>query len=157
MLEWFSAALASANAAKDLTQSIVTLRDEDLIRSRVFDLTNKLMDLQGSLMQAQLEQMGQLEKIKALEAQLAKADESARYERHQFSSGCFAYQLKPAHRDEGAIFYICSHCHEQHGKQITLHEYTDSEISNLSCPGCKSTIRMRPDAPYQEAPNPYVF
>ena len=67
MFEWFSSAVASANAAKEITQSLLTLRDEELVRSRVFDLTNNLMELQQQLMNAQVEQMGLVQRITQVE------------------------------------------------------------------------------------------
>src|SRR5574343_602451 len=101
MIDWFSAAVASANAAKDISKSLMTLRDEEMIRSRVFELTSNLMELQQHLMQAQVEQMGLIEKItdldKTNEALRKQADLENRYVLHPFPSGAFAYTLKPEH------------------------------------------------------------
>jgi len=94
MFEWFSTAVASANAAKEISKSLITLRDEEMIRSRVFDLTNSLMELQQQMMQAQVEQMELVRRVAELEQALQAAAQSSdvrqRYELHKFPNGSFA-------------------------------------------------------------------
>ncbi|WP_147459019.1 hypothetical protein [Pseudomonas sp. AOB-7] len=161
MLDWVAGAVESTKAAFGITKAMVTLRDEGMVQERVFELNGVLAGLQQQLLQGQTEQMELLEELQAAKQALRELQEANRqnekYERHQFPSGDFAYQLKEEHRGEGALFFICSHCHEHNGKQITLHEYTDSDVSHLKCPSCRATIRKRPDAPYVAAPNPYVY
>lgn len=157
MLDWVAGVIASTNAATDITKSLLDVKTDAAVNAKAVELTGVLLQLQQQLMSAQVEQMALMERVRTLQAELVKADDSARYQRHQFPSGDFAYQLKEEHRGEGALFFICSHCHENDGKQITLHEYTDSDVSLLTCPSCKARIRKRPDVPYVPAPNPYAY
>nr|WP_064494320.1 hypothetical protein [Pseudomonas chengduensis] len=143
MFEWFSAAVSSANAAKDISQSLMTLRDEELIRSRVFDLTQNLMDLQQQLMQAQIEQMKLVEELRSTKQALHSLEESGKqadkYERHKLAHGGFAYRLKAEFREGGVLHYLCSNCFEM-GKHITLHR----ERHRLVCPSCKVAMLITP-------------
>jgi hypothetical protein len=146
MIDWFAGAVASMSAAKDISQSLVTLRDGEMIRSKVFDLTNSLMDLQQQLMNAQVEQMALIQQVAKLQASLAAAtaqsDENARYERHQFVTGQFAYKLKGEFKGEGPEFFLCSRCFENE-KLVTLHR--NGKV--LFCPECKQAINSEPAEP----------
>lgn len=143
MFEWFATAVASANAAKEISQSLMTLRDEEMIRSRVFDLTSNLMELQQQLMQAQIEQMKLVEELRGAKQalhSLEEADKQAeKYERHRFALGGFAYRLKAEFREDGALYYLCSNCFEA-GKRITVHK----ERHRLVCPSCKVAVLVSP-------------
>lgn len=135
MFEWFATAVASANAAKEISQSLMTLRDEEMIRSRVFDLTGSLMELQQQLMQAQLEQMELVKRVGELETQLNQSqkreDLNERYELIRFEeTGHLAYALKAQHRDGEPEHFLCSRCFEN-GKRITLRGN-----KHLKCPDC---------------------
>jgi hypothetical protein len=146
MLDWVAGAFASANTAKEITQSLVTLRDGEMIREKVFDLTNSLMDLQQKLMQAQMEQMELIQEVAKLQVNLASAtsqsDENARHERHQFVTGQFAYKLKDEFKAGGPEFFLCSRCFESQ-KLVTLHQ--NGKV--LLCPECKQTIYCAPAEP----------
>lgn len=141
MFEWFATAVASANAAKEISQSLMTLRDEEMIRSRVFDLTSSLMELQQQLMQAQLEQMDLVKRVGELESQLHQAkkvdDLNDRYELRRFeATGHVAYALKAEYVGSEPEHYLCSRCFEN-GKRITLRGQ-----NQLKCPEC-TTITYR--------------
>ncbi|MFI8744498.1 hypothetical protein ACIGKL_05000 [Pseudomonas sp. NPDC077186] len=150
MFEWFAGAVASANAAKDISQSLMTLRDGEMIRSRVFDLTQNLMDLQQQLMTAQMEQMQLVDKISKLEqqnAQLQKqADLDGRYELHQFETGAFCYRLKPELQNDQPEHFLCSKCFER-GIRSTMHQSKGSYHATLGCPECKQVIDYEPRKP----------
>ncbi|MBN3968535.1 hypothetical protein IMW75_25105 [Pseudomonas gregormendelii] len=153
MLEWFSAAVASANATKDIAASLLTLRDEEVIRSRVFDLTGSLMDIQQQMMTAQLEQMELIKRISELEADLVKAksqtDTRERYERHKFESGNFAYSLKPEHAKDVPEHYLCSNCFEK-GETVTLQRSGGIGWTGLKCPRCNGQVPLVSTARYKK-------
>lgn len=150
MFEWFATAVASANAAKEISQSLVTLRDGEMIRSRVFDLTQSLMELQQQLMTAQMEQMQLVEKVQKLEnqnAQLQKqADLDSRYELHKFETGAFCYRLKPELNGDQPEHFLCSKCFER-GIRSTMHQSKGSYHASLICPECKQVIDYEPRKP----------
>lgn len=144
-MEWFSAALASANAAKDISQSLFTLRDEEMIRSRVFDLTQSLMELQQQMMAANIEQMALHSRIRELESNLvqatAKADDRERYRLHSLSTGSLVYALKPEHADESTPHYLCTNCFEQ-GNRVTLQVFYGAYETIYKCPRCSSSVSV---------------
>jgi hypothetical protein len=154
MFEWFSTAVASANAAKEISKSLITLRDEEMIRSRVFDLTNNLMDLQQQMMQAQVEQMELVKKVADLEAALQRAtrqdEERGRYQLHKFPKGDVAYVLRPEFQLEEPEHYLCSNCFEK-GERVTLHSASGWGWAGLKCPRCSTQVKMR-DAPVPQMP-----
>lgn len=158
MLDWFATAVASASAAKDISQSLITLRDEEMIRSRVFDLNNNLMDLQQQLMQAQVEQMQLISKVADLERQneslRKQTDLESRYVLHQFSTGAFAYKLKPENSDGQPEHFLCSKCFER-GTRTTMHSSKDQYQSILYCPECKRGIDFEPARPVPQPRSNY--
>jgi len=143
MLDWFANAATSITVARDISQSLITLRDAELVRSKVFDLTNSLMELQQQLMNAQMEQMGLIQQVAQLQESIRVAnmqnDANGQYERHQFITGTFAYTLKPEFKTDKPEHFLCSRCFESN-KHVTLH--TDGAC--LHCPDCKHSIRIKP-------------
>lgn len=138
MLDWFAGAVESAKAVKEIGQSLLTIRDENIIRDRVYDLNNNLMDLQQKLLEAQISQMALVERIRTLEDERAQANQAtdfrAQYTIHTFRTSQHAYVLKSAGPDERPIYY-CSRCLEIDGKAVTL----QGDMS-LGCPSCKYWI-----------------
>lgn len=145
MLDWFANAVTSIGAAKDISQSLVTLRDAEMVRSKVFDLTNSLMDLQQQLMQAQLEQMELIKRIRTLEEESQdlkqRDDVMGRYTLTTFPTGHHAYALKPEYREGETTAYLCSRCFEN-DKRITM----QGKVV-MTCPECKNSVRREPYDP----------
>ncbi|MCY1214396.1 hypothetical protein D9M69_473500 [compost metagenome] len=143
MLDWFANAATSIGIAKDVSQSLVTLRDAELVRSKVFELTNSLMDLQQQLMLAQIEQMELIKKVTRLENELLevskKDDERHRYQLHQFERGAFAYALKPEFKAGVPEHYLCSNCFEG-GDRVTMQNSAGVGWKGLRCPRCDKAI-----------------
>lgn len=144
MLDWFAGAVASVNAAKEISQSLITLRDEGLVRSKVFELTNSLMDLQQQLMSAQMEQMQLVQRVQELVAAKTGLEEKQAmrnsYSLHQFPTGAFAYRVDQASVAlEGELdHYICSTCFEA-GQKVIL----QPRAYGLSCPKCTTFVLTR--------------
>ncbi|MCM2318073.1 MAG: hypothetical protein NDI93_01945 [Pseudomonas sp.] len=150
MLDWFAAAVTNANAVKDISKSLVTLRDEEMIRSRVFDLTTHLMELQQQLMTAQLEQMELVKRVAELEQQnnelQRQSSLESQYELHPFPTGMLAYRLKPDQQNGQPEHFLCSKCFER-GLKSTMHQIKDTYSSTLFCPECKVSIDFEPRRP----------
>lgn len=139
MLDWFAGAVESAKAVKEIGQSLLTIRDENIIRERVYDLNHNLMDLQQKLLEAQLDQMELIKRIRALEDEKAQANQSTdlkeQYVIHTFPGGDHAYVRRTDQQSEH-VHYYCSHCLETESKAITLQ---GSKV--MTCSKCKSAIR----------------
>lgn len=147
MLDWFTAGVASAQTAADIAKSLLTLRGEEAVRSRVFDLTQSLMELQQQLMTAQLEQMALVKRVGELESTLgkanARADAESKYQRHTFETNSFAYKLKPEFQGEQLEHYLCSNCFEN-GEMVTLQPAGGLGWKGLRCPRCEKPISTVP-------------
>lgn len=142
MIDWFAGAVESAKAMKEIGQSLLTIRDESIIRERVYELNNNLMELQQKLLEAQLNQMELVQRIKTLEDEKAQANQStnikALYTIHTFPTSAHAYVLIGENQGEHAR-YFCSNCLETEDIPVTLQ---GSKV--LNCPKCKTSIRSVP-------------
>ncbi|MBA6065951.1 hypothetical protein [Pseudomonas mosselii] len=145
MLDWFAGAVESAKTMKEIGQSLLTIRDEGLIRERVYALNNNLMDLQQKLLEAQLSQMELVARIRTLEDEKAQANQStdlrAQYIIHTFPASAHAYVRRTDEQGEHTHYY-CSHCLETESMAVTLQ---GSKV--LTCPRCKIAIRTVPANP----------
>lgn len=142
MLDWFAGAVESAKAVKEIGQSLLTIRDEGIIRERVYELNNNLMDLQQKLLEAQLNQMELVQRIQALEGEKLQASQStdlkAQYSIHTFPTSDHAYVLTTDGQAEPTR-YFCSHCMETDAAAVTL-----QGARVKTCPKCKNTVRSAP-------------
>ena len=142
MLDWFAGAVESAKAMKEIGQSLMTIRDEGIIRERVYELNNNLMDLQQKLLEAQLNQMELVQRIQTLEGEKLEASQSsdlrALYSLHTFPTSDHAYVLT-ADGQEEPTRYFCSLCMETDAAAVTLQ---GARIK--TCPKCKTSIRSAP-------------
>ncbi|AJQ47941.1 MULTISPECIES: hypothetical protein [Pseudomonas] len=145
MLDWVAGAVQSAKTMKEIGQSLLTIRDENIIRERVYALNNNLMDLQQKLLEAQLSQMELVQRIQALEDERDQANQStsvkSQYQIHTFETSHHAYVLKTDDQEKPTHFY-CSHCMETESLPMTL-----QGSAVLSCPKCKYTVRSAPYKP----------
>lgn len=143
MLDWFANAATSIGVAKDISQSLVNLRDAELVRSKVFELTNSLMELQQQLMNAQIEQMGLVKRITELERDIAAQQQKSlvqdRYQLHQFPTGSLAYCLKPEIKDEQPKHFLCANCFEK-GDRAILQVAGGRGWGGFNCQRCDKTI-----------------
>ncbi|MFJ3469064.1 hypothetical protein [Pseudomonas sp. NPDC090201] len=143
MLDWFAGAVESAKAMKEIGQSLLTIRDESIIRERVYELNNNLMDLQQKLLEAQLNQMELVRRIQTLEDERDQASQSKnlrlQYAIHTFPTSAHTYILSTEDPSKAKQFF-CSKCLETDNRAVTLQGQ-----AHLWCPNCKTTIRARPD------------
>ncbi|MNH23684.1 hypothetical protein D3C79_835920 [compost metagenome] len=145
MLDWFAGAVESAKAVKEIGQSLLTIRDEGIIRERVYELNNNLMDLQQKLLEAQLNQMELVQRIQTLEGEKLQASQStdlkALYSIHTFPTSDHAYVLIADGQAEPTR-YFCSNCMETDAAAVTLQ---GARIK--TCPKCKNSVRSAPQPP----------
>jgi len=138
MLDWFAGAVESAKAMKEIGQSLLTIRDENIIRERVYDLNNNLMDLQQKLLEAQLNQMELVQRIQALENEKLQANQStdlkAQYSIHTFANSAHAYVLST---EANPTRFFCSNCLETQSLAVTL----QGSFVKV-CPKCTTRIRV---------------
>lgn len=145
MIDWVVAAFTSAKTAGDIAKSLITLRDEDLVRGRVMDLTNTLMDLQQQMMQGQMEQIELISKVASLEDELRiarqKSDVLSRYELLALGPGQVVYALKQQFKGAEPEHFCCTNCYDI-GRRSVLkpqNQFGGTWIKYV-CPACTNAI-----------------
>ncbi|MFJ2712205.1 hypothetical protein ACIOZM_15130 [Pseudomonas sp. NPDC087346] len=153
MMDWVMGAYSGIKAATDITQSMLTLKTDAAVTSKVIELNGVLLSLQGQLNAAQMEQSGLAERIRTLEADISKFqrwdEEKARYKLHQFPSGAFAYVIKPESKGDEPSHYLCALCIEK-GMKVMMQPWG----VNLKCNSCTTVIPTKAPVPL---PNPRRF
>jgi cell division protein FtsB len=162
MMDWVAGAVASAKTMGDIAKSLLTIRDESVIKARVFELNSTLMDLQQQIMAAQREQMALLDEVSELKKDLRHSQQSLsdqqdrlqvldRYELLNVGPGKVIYQLKPVLRNEEPEHFCCTNCYDGGRRSVMTgsHHAGDGFLS-FFCPSCKYSIRVQncyvPDA-----------
>lgn len=151
MIDWVAAALTSAKTAGDIAKGLMTLRDEDLVRGRVMDLTGTLFDLQQQMMQGQMEQMALISKIAGLEEELRaarqKSDVLGRYELLALSPGKVVYALKQQFKGDEPEHFCCTNCYDIGRRSVLKPQYPlGSTWVKYICPACDFTVGASIDA-----------
>jgi hypothetical protein len=145
MIDWVAAAFTSAKTASDIAKSLITLRDEDLVRGRVMDLTGTLMDLQQQMMQGQQEQMALIKQVYELEEALRKVSAKQnildRYELLGVGPAKVVYALKAEFQDTEPAHLCCTNCYDK-GQRSVLKamKQAGSTSMKFSCPDCANTF-----------------
>lgn len=122
MIDWVAAAFTSAKTASDIAKSLITLRDEDLVRGRVMDLTGTLMDLQQQMMQGQQEQMALIKQVYELEDALRKVNAKQnildRYELLAVGPMKVVYALKAEFKGTEPAHLCCTSCYDKGTRSV---------------------------------------
>ena len=118
----FAAALSSLNAAKDIAQAMIGLRDSAAFQTKLLEFQSKLLDANRATFAAQDERAALLERIRTLEEKVASFEtweaEKQRYKLEKFGTG-FAYVLKPEAEGGELPHQICANCYAR-GKKSFL-------------------------------------
>jgi hypothetical protein len=121
-LSAISIALSSLNAAKDIAQTMIGLRDTAVFQSKLIELQTKIIDANNAAFTIQDERATLLKRIGNLEQEVADLKawetEKQRYELTKFGRG-FARVLKPEAQGTEQPHQICANCYER-GKKSFL-------------------------------------
>lgn len=146
MIDWIAGGLASLKTAADITKSLMTLREEDVIRSRVFDLNASLMELQQQMMTAQREQMALIEQVAELKDALKnsqiKSDLLGQYELLSVGPGKVAYTLKQEFKEMQPAHFCCTNCYDKGKRSIFEGEKPFNGWMSFLCPDCKYSLSV---------------
>lgn len=145
MIDWVAAAFTSAKTAGDIAKSLITLRDEDMVRARVMDLTGTLMELQQQMMQGQLEQMALIKQVAELEEALRKTSARQnllhRYELVGIGPAKVVYALKEEFQKTEPAHLCCTNCYDKgHRSVLKAMRQSGSTSMKFSCPDCVNTF-----------------
>jgi hypothetical protein len=87
----FAAALSSLNAAKDIAQAMIGLRDSATFQTKLLEFQSKLLEANSATFAAQDERAALLERIRLLEEKMRSLEawetEKQKYELKPFGTG----------------------------------------------------------------------
>jgi hypothetical protein len=136
--------LSSLQSAGEIAKSLIGLRDTSMIQGKVIELQSQILAAQTSAMSAQSDQFALVERIRALEKQIADLEawdtEKKRYSLAELCPGVTAYLVKPEARGSEPIHALCANCY-QHGHKSIL-QWQESPLTGVSfqCHGCKAKM-----------------
>lgn len=139
-----SAAISSLQSAAEIAKGMIGLRDTAMIQGKVIELQSAILAAQSSALAAQSDQFGLIEKIRALEEDIARVKawerEKEKYELKELQPRSFAYAVKADAKGTQPAHYICANCYEQGEKRILQQR----DYLNLDCPKCKTAVQDKP-------------
>jgi hypothetical protein len=117
-----AAALSSLNAAKDIAQAMIGLRDSAAFQAKLIEFQSKLIDANSAAFAAQDERSTLLERIRELEKEMAAIKawetEKQRYQLKEVFRGALAYVLKDEAKGTEPIHWLCANCYQDGKKSI---------------------------------------
>jgi len=144
MMDWVAGAYSGIKAATDITQSMLTLKTDAAVTTKVVELNGVLLGLQSQLNAAHSEHSTLSSRIRDLEAEVAQfkrwEQEKERYQLHQFPAGTLAFRIKPEVQGSEPLHEICATCYQKGIKSI-LQACEDGWYKALKCHPCDSVIR----------------
>jgi hypothetical protein len=118
-----SAGVTSLRAALDITKAMIGLRDAETFRSKSIELQQVIIDALTQGIEAREAYAAQLDRIRALEAEVAGLNawdaEKQNYELKGIGNGSVAYMLKSDARGTEPAHWLCPNCFSQ-GKKSFL-------------------------------------
>lgn len=145
MMDWIMGGYSSIKAATDITQSMLTLKTDAAVTTKVIELNGVLLGLQGQLNTAHVEQTTLTGRIRDLETEVAQfkrwEQEKERYSLHEFPLGTLAYRVKTEMQGSEPLHYICANCYQK-GVKSLLQSCEDGWFKALRCNHCSSIIHI---------------
>lgn len=146
------ASIASAatglQAAGQIVKSMVGLKVSSEVQTKVIELQSIIMAAQGDALAAQSDQFALLERIRNLEAEIAKARaweaEKERYHLQEFPSGALAYVLKPDAANGEPSHRICPKCYNEGYKSLLQVKSKRGGGERVECHRCNSDLLLTP-------------
>lgn len=152
-----SAIASSLKAAGDIAKTMIGLRDSGMLQSKTIELQSMILDAQSSAFSAQQERASLIERIGALEAEVARLKawdtEKQRYELQKWGNGAFARVLKEGEANGEPIHALCAKCYDSGIKSI-LQANGHIKIYDHAwdCPTCRFSLRARSNVMDKQAP-----
>jgi hypothetical protein len=138
--------IQSLGTASQIVKSFLELRTTTESQAKVIELQGVILAAQSSALTANSEQFSMLERIRALEEEIAAIEawgtEKQRYELKAIAPGSFAYSLKSDAQGSEPPHLICAACYERRKKAILQRRpHIGIGMPNmLVCPECRVTI-----------------
>lgn len=137
-------ALTSLKTAADILKAMAGLKITTEVQSNIIELQSVILEAQGNAIEATTAQYQLIERIRALEADLASRDnwgnESQRYALVAMWGGAAqAYALKQAAANGESPHLLCPQCFAAGRKGMLAPVNRNGEVYYV-CPGCKNSI-----------------
>ena len=142
------AALGSLKIASDILGSMKDLRDAAKLQSLTIDLQAAILDAQRGAIDAQLEQTSLIDRIRALEEEVARMKawdaEKERYALTDLGNGRFVYTLKDSADTAEPEHHLCQNCFNHGQKSILQKEsLAVGRTKLLVCHSCNAELITR--------------
>ena len=133
----------SLKTAGEITSAMIGIRDATVIQKKVIELNGIIISAQGSALASNQDQFALLDRVRNLEAEIAKlkdwSAEEQRYERKDFGGSTFAYVMKKEETGSARDHRLCSACFENRHKSTLQNMGGDHQgRQKFNCPKCKS-------------------
>ena len=141
-----AAIAASLKTAGDIAKTMIGLRDTAVLQAKTIELQGMILSAQSSAFSAQQERSALVDKIGALEAEMARMEawdaEKLRYELKRWGKGAFTYVLKESEARGEPMHALCAACYERAVKSVLQ---ANGEIQwakhAWNCPTCKFSVK----------------
>lgn len=137
-----AAALGALQAAKDIAQTAIGLRDSAAIQTQLIELNSKIIDAQGSAAAALDERLSLIERVRKLEEAIAGFEtweaEKQRYQLEEIASGVLVYSLKREIQGTEQPHHLCANCYHDGKKSFLQRTASGSRVRK--CHKCNSQL-----------------
>jgi len=140
-----AAAITGLRSALDVTKAMIGLRDAEAFRAKSIELQGVILEALEKGIEAREAYAAQLDRVRALEAEVAKLKEwdteKSHYELKTVGAGgSLAYMLKPEARGAEPPHWLCPDCFEQRKKAFFQAQGIKGPNRIYACIGCKREI-----------------
>lgn len=134
------AGLGVFKSALDVAKGLKDITDPTARRAAVIELQEKILTAQAA-------QTALVDRVRELEAQVARFEawerEKERYQLTDYGAGTFAYALKPEAAGGEPPHRLCAACYQKGHKSILQTEGTTThKQERCACPECKSVFNF---------------
>lgn len=137
-------AVGSLNAASQMAQALIGIRDAQTFSDKAIELQRKVLEAQGHASAAYAAQTDLTNRIRELESEIVQLKdwraEHERYELKELHAGSLAYAVKAGMERGEPPHYICAACVQKGQKSILQGRTTSLGILELACPACGLVI-----------------
>lgn len=143
MLE-IGSALSSLKAASDIAQSLLNLREAQVVQAKVGELLGEIVSARQAALSAQAAHAELVDRVRELEQAIADAKrwdaEKQKYQLQEVALGVFAYVSKASADSVEPAHSICANCCDQGQKSILQRETPAGGATRLRCHRCGTAI-----------------
>jgi hypothetical protein len=133
---------ASLRAAVEIMKAM-----NDLIPTKIFELTREIMSAQACALAVQSEQFDLLQSKRDLEEEIVRLKawrtEKYRYELKNVGPGAVAYVVKSNMQGSEPAHWICANCFQSGKKRFLNESHSDLNFVYHKCQECAGKIRIR--------------